>query len=226
MNQLPSLAPRHRIAYPTWVQTELVCSWANKGPNALDAETVPGQSRNTLYLRDLIYRLDLPPEFDGMRSRMRPRYEGIHAAVGNRLLDQLLVTLRYHGYIYPTGPLNAEHGRPYFARTPLTGYRLHLLRLLASGSNQSDLAPVFGVQRQTISDALLSTREDFGCSTTVQLVAMAYGRRWLPTFDETLSLTRGSVRPQGKAFRVMPGSVGRTTRPQGRPVSSGKVPSS
>lgn len=219
----------HRIAYPTWGQTELVCSWANKGPNALDAATIEETSRNTLTLRDLIYRLDLPPEFDGMRSRMLPRYEGVHASVGNRLRDQLLVTLRYHGYIYPTGPANPEHRRPYYARTPLTGYRLHLIRLLASGSELKDLAEIFGVARNTISTALIATREDFGCATTTQLVAMAYGRKWLPTFDETLTLTRGDVQPKGKAYRVMSGAVaaiGRTDRKQGRPVPTSFVRSS
>lgn len=216
----------HRIAYPTWAQTDLICTWANKGPNALDAPTSKKAGDISLTLRDLIYRLELPAEFDGMRTRMRPRYEGTHAAVGNRLRDQLLVTLRYYGYIYPTGPVNESHGRPYFARTPLTGYRLHLVRLLASGSNQSDLGQIFGVQKESISDALQSTREDFGCSTTVQLVGMAYARRWLPTFDESLALSRGSVRPQGKAFRVMDGPIGTTKRPQGRSVAGSAVPAS
>lgn len=193
----------HRIIYPTAGQIDLACAWSNQGPKTLDGATVAETSEKILVLRDLVFRLDLPAPYEGMRERMRPRYNGPYASVGTRLLDQILATLRYHGYIYPTGPENRDRARPYYARTPLTGYRLHVIRLLASGSQQSDIAPVFGVSRQTVTKNLELVRADFGCATTVQLVALAYARRWLPTFDESLKLTRGDVRPEGKAYRVV-----------------------
>lgn len=183
--------------YPTGAQVQLVVNWANLGPQVLTPHHPGERATAFLHLRGVIERTALPGEYESMRREM---LAGRMDPAADRLLATLLATLRFHGYIHAYGPVRDGLGRPLYARVPLTGNQLHILRQLASGLTGPQTAAYFGKDRQRVFEALARIKADHGCATNTQAVAMVYANGWLPTFREHRQLMRSHEGPLGKAF--------------------------
>lgn len=194
-----------KFLYPTPDQVSLTVRWHRDGPRALDPDngTRHGElknrarTNNLLRVRDLIFRLSLPFQYETMRAEILHRRM---SSVDSRLLPQLVSTLRMYGYIHPSPD-------GHWSATPLTAYQLHLVRGLASGSSTTDMAVFFGQDVSCVNAVLRRARADHGLATTPHLIGHAYASGWLPTFAEHAGLMRFGPAPEGKPYRIVSGAV-------------------
>lgn len=204
------------ILYPTPDQVQLAVRWSNRGTRAIDPDngTARGsiknkaRSNNLVRLRDLIFRLDLPFQYETMRAEVLHRPV---AGVDERLLRQIVSSLRVHGYIYEAGPIRDGRTRPVYAAVPLTGYQLHILRLYCAGQTTKEIAQFFGVDVARINAAMRRAKEEQNITShgLTQLTAHAFQTGWLPTYAEYGALMRSDTPPAGKPYRTVAGWVSR-----------------
>lgn len=186
------------IYYPTTEQLTLAVRWANRGAAVIEPENATGRrdhdrvkSENLIRIRDLIFRLELPWQYETMRREILYRSA---RSIDPRLIEQITATLRAYGYVFWLSP-------GVLSVTPLTAHQLRIVRMLAAGSTYADVASALGCDRGTLYKTLHRVRGEHGARTTEQLVAKVYAAGWLPTFAEHAALRRSAVHPEGKPFR-------------------------
>lgn len=204
------------ILYPTPDQVQLVVRWSNQGPQALDPDNgtpdriVRGRDKNKARvgnlarMRDLIFRLDLPFQYETMRAEIL--YRPV-AGVDVRLLRQLVGSLRLHGYVYETGRMRLDCTAPLYAVTPLTGHQLHIVRMYASGMSTREIAHFFDVDTNRVSAAVRRAKSSLGidCEGRDRLIAGVFQHGWLPTYREHQALLESELPPVGKPYRTVAG---------------------
>ena len=192
----------NRYLYPTPVQIDMVCTWANDGTAGLqqfmeDRWNSPGvrpdRPRTELMsvIKDLIERLGLPREYENLRQRV---YQQPLHALNPGLLHQFVATLRMSGYIHRSDTRG-------WVRTPLTGRQLHTLRLLHGGMTRPDTARVLGNEGEaTMGEYLTKLRSDMGCDTLDQALMAALDRGWLPTHRERARMRTAQAHHKPKGY--------------------------
>lgn len=215
-----------QILYPTPDQVDLAVRWANQGPRALSPDNGtargsnlnPARSHNMVKVRDLIFRLSLPFTYETMRTEIL--YRPVNQ-VDRRLIRQIILSLRMHGYVYSVpAPPSADLRqmwpgagvRQTWAAVPLTGHQLHVLRMYSEGMSTGEIAEFFGVDRNRPHKAMRSAAESLGLAGEWrgQIVGHAYRCGWLVTHAEHSRLMQADA--VGKPYRTVSGPV---TVPQG-----------
>lgn len=178
------------VLYPTASGIDLVLRWSDIGPVALDPPGAPGDNPRTaslLLLRRMVTRLEMPRKYEQMRKDVFGKDIG---RIDDRLRMQMLIRLRLHGYVYRTGETWERSGKPEHAAVPLTGRKLHIVRMLARGLSGEEMQEeILTTSKTRVWENLYLARKTLGVGNNRELVAAMYRREYLPTDRETEALS-------------------------------------